>query len=56
MRASWWTLGGTIVGGVLLGGLPDPGFGWNTTTIGLVLGTLVAFVALTPSSGPGPSL
>ncbi len=47
VRASWWTLGGTIVAGSILGGLLDPGFGWNTPTIGLVLGTLVAFVALT---------
>jgi hypothetical protein len=47
VRASWWTLGGTIVAGSILGGLLDPGFGWNATTIGLVLGTLVAFVALT---------
>ncbi len=47
VRASWWTLGGSIVVGAVLGGLLDPGFGWNTTTIGLVLGTLAAFVALT---------
>ncbi len=47
VRASWWTLGGTIVAGSIIGGLLDPGFGWNTPTIGLVLGTLVAFVALT---------
>jgi hypothetical protein len=47
VRASWWTLGGTIIGGAFLGGLLDPGFGWNTTTVGLVLGTLVAFVGLT---------
>ena len=37
-RGSWLTLGLVLVAGTLLAGLLDPGFGWNRSTGGLLLG------------------